>query len=74
MFEYFPQVGNHDHGHVASGLGGDLVDCLNMILLMLPGTAVTYRGEELGMENTPVPWDGAEPDARPEQFHSGKHT
>jgi glycosidase len=27
-----------------------------MILLMLPGTAVTYSGEELGMENMPGIW------------------
>jgi glycosidase len=27
-----------------------------MILLMLPGTAVTYSGEELGMENAPAIW------------------
>lgn len=51
------QLGNHDHGRVASRFGGDLVDCLNMILLMLPGTAVTYYGEELGMEDTPVSWE-----------------
>ncbi|XP_069688710.1 maltase 2-like isoform X2 [Periplaneta americana] len=50
-------LGNHDHGRVASRFGGDLVDCLNMILLMLPGTAVTYYGEELGMEDTPVSWE-----------------
>jgi glycosidase len=43
------------------------VDCLNMILLMLPGTAVTYHGEELGMENTPVPWGMAGASASPEQ-------
>ena len=42
---------------MASRLGVDLIDCLNMILLMLPGTAVTYYGEELGMENTPVSWE-----------------
>ncbi|PSN33695.1 Maltase 1 [Blattella germanica] len=54
---YLIQLGNHDHGRMASRYGGDLVDCLNMILLMLPGTAVTYYGEELGMENTPVSWE-----------------
>jgi hypothetical protein len=32
-----------------------------MILLMLPGTAVTYSGEELGVENPLVPWDPAAP-------------
>jgi glycosidase len=57
--ESCPQLGNHDHGRVASQLGDDLLDCVNMILLMLPGTAVTYSGEEIGIENTPVPWDPA---------------
>jgi glycosidase len=60
--KYCPQLGNHDHGRVASQLGDDLMDCLNMILLMLPGTAVTYSGEELGIENTPVPFDAAGPE------------
>jgi hypothetical protein len=47
---------------VASRLGDDLLDCVNMILLMLPGTAVTYSGEELGVENMLVPWDPTEPE------------
>jgi glycosidase len=75
MFKYCPQLGNHDHGEDASGLGGDLVDCLNMILLMLPGTAVTYHGEEFGMENARVPWDAEEATAKHEnsQQTSGRH-
>ncbi|XP_063231490.1 maltase 1-like isoform X3 [Bacillus rossius redtenbacheri] len=50
-------MGNHDKPRVASRLGPGLVDGLNMILLLLPGTAVTYYGEELGMEDTPVSWE-----------------
>lgn len=42
-------VGNHDHSRVASRLGNDYVDVMNMITLMLPGTAFTYYGEEIGM-------------------------
>jgi glycosidase len=47
-----------------------------MILLMLPGTAVTYHGEELGMENTPVPWVAGGASARHEnnrEQSSGRH-
>jgi glycosidase len=46
-----------------------------MILLMLPGTAVTYSGEELGMENAPVIWGVVRERASPEYSHkknSGK--
>ncbi|XP_071552168.1 maltase A3-like isoform X3 [Panulirus ornatus] len=50
-------TGNHDNGRVASRLGRDLVDALNMLTLLLPGTPVTYYGEELGMENTFISWD-----------------
>jgi glycosidase len=60
---------------MGSQLGFDLVECLNMILLMLPGTAVTYSGEKLGMENAPVIWGVVRESATPEHSHkknSGK--
>jgi glycosidase len=41
-----------------------------MILLMLPGTAVTYSGEELGMENAPAVWNTVGERTTPE--HSQK--
>lgn len=47
----FAQLGNHDNGRVASRLGVDLSDALNMVSLLLPGTAITYYGEELGEES-----------------------
>ncbi|KAG0719013.1 Maltase 1 [Chionoecetes opilio] len=50
-------LGNHDIGRVASRLGKDLVDALNMVLLLLPGTPITYYGEEIGMENTDISWE-----------------
>ena len=40
-----------------------------MILLMLPGTAVTYSGEELGMENTPGIWSMVGESATPDESH-----
>jgi alpha-glucosidase len=33
-------------------MGRDMVDGMNMLALLLPGTAITYYGEEIGMEDT----------------------
>ncbi|XP_063610821.1 maltase A3-like [Penaeus indicus] len=50
-------IGNHDNSRVASRLGSDLVDALNMLILLLPGTPVTYYGEEIGMEDVFISWE-----------------
>nr|BAN20159.1 alpha-amylase [Riptortus pedestris] len=42
-------VGNHDNSRVGTRLGPDFIDATNMLTLLLPGTTVTYQGEELGM-------------------------
>ncbi|XP_049791269.1 maltase 2-like [Schistocerca nitens] len=44
-------IGNHDQHRVASRFSPDLVDGMNMLVTLLPGTAVTYNGEEIGMED-----------------------
>ncbi|XP_071453870.1 maltase A3-like [Hetaerina americana] len=49
-------VGNHDQHRAATRYAPELVDALNMIITLLPGTGVTYYGEEIGMENTFVTW------------------
>lgn len=51
------QIGNHDLNRVAARFGADMVDAMNALTLLLPGTAITYMGEEIGMENTNVRWD-----------------
>ncbi|WP_456115189.1 alpha-amylase family glycosyl hydrolase, partial [Streptomyces endophyticus] len=32
------------------------MDAFNMLVLLLPGIAITYMGEEIGMVNGFVPW------------------
>ncbi|XP_055710287.1 maltase 2-like [Phlebotomus papatasi] len=44
-------LGNHDRPRVASRFGPDLVDNMNILVQTLPGVAVTYYGEEIGMED-----------------------
>lgn len=52
-------MGNHDQNRVGSfaRYGPELVDGISMISLMLPGTAMTYNGEEIGMEDTFIKWE-----------------
>ncbi|XP_013201277.2 maltase A1 [Amyelois transitella] len=49
-------IGNHDKSRVASRFRSELVDAFNMLILLLPGVAITYMGEEIGMTNGFVPW------------------
>jgi len=46
------KLGNERTSRVASRVGDQFVNVLNMLLLTLPGTALTYYGEELGMIDT----------------------
>ncbi|XP_059058094.1 maltase 2-like [Achroia grisella] len=48
--------GNHDKSRIASRFRPELVDAFNMLVLLLPGIAITYMGEEIGMVNGFVPW------------------
>merc|ERR1719334_555206 len=50
-------LGNHDNWRVGSRFGEKNMDGFNMIALLLPGVAVTYNGEEIGMTNTLVSWE-----------------
>nr|CAD7263971.1 unnamed protein product [Timema shepardi] len=53
---FCPQVGNHDN-HRAASRFPHLADAINMIAQLLPGTAVTYMGEEIAMEDTFISWE-----------------
>ncbi|KRF81627.1 maltase B2, isoform B [Drosophila virilis] len=59
-------MGNHDKPRVATRFGPASVDAMNMLLLTLPGVAVTYNGEELGMQDyDEISWeDTVDPPAR----------
>nr|BBD49476.1 maltase2 [Samia ricini] len=50
-------AGNHDNSRVASRFSPELVDGINMIVLLMPGVAVTYMGEEIGMVDGYVSWE-----------------
>ena len=50
-------LGNHDRARVASRVGASQARVAAMLLLTLRGTPTIYQGEELGMENVPIPPD-----------------
>ncbi|XP_041973870.1 uncharacterized protein LOC121729416 [Aricia agestis] len=50
-------AGNHDNNRVASRFSPESVDAINMIVLLLPGIAVTYMGEEIGMVDGWISWE-----------------
>lgn len=50
-------LGNHDNNRLASKFGYERTDLLNILLQTLPGIAVTYYGEEIGMTDVFIPWE-----------------
>lgn len=42
-------VGSHDHSRIASRFGSERIEVANAIMFTLPGTSVSYYGEECGM-------------------------
>ncbi|XP_070502896.1 maltase A1-like [Chironomus tepperi] len=50
-------LGNHDQHRIASRLGVERGDLLNILLQTLPGVAITYQGEELVMTNVHLSWE-----------------
>src|SRR5450755_664824 len=48
-------LGNHDRNRIASRLGRERARAAQLLLLTLRGTPTCYYGDELGMQNVPVP-------------------
>lgn len=57
--DYVPNwvIGNHDVHRVASRLGANRADAHNILVQTLPGIAVTYYGEEIGMTDQYISWE-----------------
>merc|ERR1711935_876512 len=50
-------LGNHDQWRIGSRTRPDLMAAFNLITMTLPGIAVTYQGEEIGMVNTDISYE-----------------
>ncbi|XP_075210558.1 alpha-glucosidase-like [Lycorma delicatula] len=50
-------TGNHDHTRIATKMGNEIVDGFAMLSMLLPGTTITYQGEELGQTDSMVRQD-----------------
>ncbi|USI71445.1 alpha-amylase family glycosyl hydrolase [Sphingomonas morindae] len=48
-------LGNHDRARIASRVGPDQARVAAMLLLTLRGTPTLYYGDELGLEDVPIP-------------------
>jgi alpha-glucosidase len=48
-------LGNHDRSRVATRIGAAQARVAAMLLLTLRGTPTIYQGEEIGMEDVPIP-------------------
>uniref|UniRef100_A0A8C5SMX0 Glycosyl hydrolase family 13 catalytic domain-containing protein n=1 Tax=Laticauda laticaudata TaxID=8630 RepID=A0A8C5SMX0_LATLA len=44
-------VGDSNTARISSRIGKEYINVINMLLLTLPGTPVSYYGEEIGMED-----------------------
>lgn len=70
-------LGNHDVPRVCSKVDQEYCSALNVLLLTLPGTAVTYYGEELGMTDADTPLkstkDLRDPQRSPMQWSDGQN-
>ncbi|GBP53201.1 Maltase 1 [Eumeta japonica] len=49
--------GNHDNNRMPTRFRDNMVDGLNSLNMILPGVAVTYQGEEIGMRDGYVSWE-----------------
>jgi alpha-glucosidase len=64
-------LGNHDQSRIASRIGLTKARAAALLLLTLPGTLTIYNGEELGMQNVPIPPDKVQDPAEKRQTGIG---
>uniref|UniRef100_A0A1I8Q5Z4 alpha-glucosidase n=1 Tax=Stomoxys calcitrans TaxID=35570 RepID=A0A1I8Q5Z4_STOCA len=50
-------LGNHDNPRFSIRLGEGRMDLFTILLQTLPGNAITYYGEEIGMVNGKITWE-----------------
>ncbi|CAH1402761.1 unnamed protein product [Nezara viridula] len=50
-------LGNHDQHRFPSRFSDEWVDVLHMMVMTLPGTVLTYNGDEIGLEDAYVRYD-----------------
>jgi alpha-glucosidase len=55
LFDF--RLGNHDQPRVAGRYGREFGLSAIIMGQLLPGTAITYNGEEMNMENTWISWE-----------------
>jgi alpha-glucosidase len=60
-------LSNHDQSRIATRIGRAQARVAAMLLLTLRGTPTIYYGEELGMEDTPIPPDDVQDPAEKRQ-------
>ncbi|XP_069699589.1 maltase 2-like [Periplaneta americana] len=61
-------AGNHDQRRVSTRFGTFMRDSINMMVTLLPGTAITYYGEEIGMVDADIGGDPSAPERTPFQW------
>lgn len=76
-------VGSHDHSRIASRFGSERIEVANAIMFFLPGTSVSYYGEECGMtDNEKIreegekgnwKYDGRDPNRTPMHWDDTKN-
>ncbi|XP_018917351.2 LOW QUALITY PROTEIN: maltase A3 [Bemisia tabaci] len=62
-------IGNHDRPRAATRFGRDMLDSVHMIQFLLPGTVISYMGDEIGMQNPYIRWSET---VDPPGINSGK--
>nr|BAN20382.1 alpha-amylase [Riptortus pedestris] len=72
-------IENHDNTRAGSRMGAEMIDAMNMLILLLPGSSVVYQGEEIGMVDTHVrsyqilDCCGRDPERTPMQWNSDRN-